>query len=208
MTTTTRHDNRLFASLYDRCSRTTTFQHEIDPWRTKLSEQAHGVVLEIGAGGGQNFAFYGPTVTQRVVATEPNAFMRQRAQSAVHAARVPIEIVATTAEKLPFADASFDTALATLVFCSVDDPALALSEIRRVLKPSGTLLLFEHVLSRQRFWAVAQRLVTPLQRRIAGNCHLDRDTISAVRAAGFTTTSEEWSGAGIHPQVAIVAQRD
>jgi len=202
-----RHDNRFFASFYDRCSRSRLFKREIDPWRIKLAAQARGVVLEVGAGGGQNFAFYQPAITERVVATEPNVYMRQKAQLALHQAKVPVEIVAAPAEALPFADATFDTVLATFVFCSVDDPAKAFSEIARVLKPNGTLLLFEHVRSQKSVWAGIQTVFTPVQRTIAGNCHLNRNTLKSVQAAGFTITSVEESGAGIHPQVAIVAHK-
>lgn len=207
MATARQHDNRLFAAMYDRCARSAYFQHDIDPWRARLAEQARGTVLEIGAGGGQNFTFYDPAVTERVVATEPNAFMRRRALTAIASARVPIELIAAPAEALPFADASFDTALATLVFCSVDDPARALGEIARVLKPGGALLLFDHVRSPRRGWATVQAIMTPFQRRLAANCHLDRDTAAAVRAAGFAITAEEWSGGGIQPFVALVAKR-
>ena len=207
MTTDTQHDDRLFAAIYSRCSRSGAFRKQMDPWRRELAQAARGVVLEIGAGGGQNFGFYDPTVTTRVEAVEPNAHMLRRAQAAAQAARVPITLTQAPAEHLPFADATFDTALATLVFCSVDDPRQALGEMQRVLKPGGSLLLFEHVRSRSRGWARLQDWLTPIQKRFAGNCHLNRDTPALVRTLGFDVQDEVWDGGAVHPLVAIIAKR-
>ncbi len=179
----------------------------MDPFRQELARAARGVVLEVGAGGGQNFGFYDPAVTERVEAVEPNAHMLRRAREAAKTARVPITLTQAPAEHLPFADATFDAALATLVFCSVDDPQQALREMRRVLKPGGTLLLFEHVRSPSRGWARLQDWLTPLQKRLAGNCHLNRDTPGLVRALGFVVQDEVWSGGAVHPLVAIIAKR-
>ncbi len=203
----TRHDDRFFAACYSRIARSRAFRRQMDPFRRALTQAARGVVLEVGAGGGQNFAFYDPAITTRVAAVEPNAHMLRRAEVAAQAARVPIQLTQAPAEDLPFADASFDAALATFVFCSVDDPARALGELRRVLKPGGTLLLFEHVRSRAPRWARVQDWLTPLQRRVAGNCHLNRATGDLVRAQGFTLTDEVWSGGGVHPLLAIIATR-
>jgi ubiquinone/menaquinone biosynthesis C-methylase UbiE len=203
----TSHDDRLFAAFYDRVSRTNSFRHDIDPWREQLAREARGVVLEIGAGGGQNFLFYQPGITERVEAVEPNRHMLRRAESAAQEASIPIHLTQSPAEHLPFANAAFDAVLATMVFCSVDDPAQAFSEIARVLKPGGALLLFEHVRSPRKFLARMQDWLTPLQRRIAGNCHLNRDTAGTARAAGFDIEQEEWGGGGLHPMVLLVARR-
>ena len=200
-------DNAWFARIYTRASRTQGFRAMNDPFRAQLAQLAHGEVLEVGAGGGQNFAFYDPAITTRVEAIEPNAHMLRVAQVAAPAARVPIHLQAAPAEDLPFADATFDCALATLVFCSVRDPARSLTEIRRVLRPGGTLLLLEHVRNTHNgLMAGVQTALTPAQRRLAGNCHLNRDTPAAVRAAGFAITTEEWHGGGIHPLVVLVGQ--
>lgn len=204
---TPRHDYRSFAACYDRMSRSRSFRKMTDPARQQLTQLARGVVLEVGAGGGQNFGFYEPAITERVEAIEPNAHMLRRAEVAAQSARVPIHLTAAPAEALPFADASFDAALATLVFCSVDDPARALREMRRVLKPGGALLLFEHVRSRSKGWARLQDWATPLQKRMAGNCHLNRDTGGLVRDLGFNVQSEEWSGGTLHPMIVLIAQK-
>jgi ubiquinone/menaquinone biosynthesis C-methylase UbiE len=89
------------------------------------------------------------------------------------------------AEELPFADASFDAVVSTLTFCSIGEPARALSEVHRVLKPGGTFRLVEHVRTRNRLIAGMQDALTPLWKQIAGNCHLNRDTLGAVEHAGF-----------------------
>ncbi len=203
----TSHDNRLFAAVYDRSSRSSYFRHDIDPRRERLAREARGVVLEIGAGGGQNFAYYRPDITERVEAIEPNRYMLSRAESVAKEAHVPIHLIQAPAERLPFGDATFDSVLATLVFCSVDDPARAFGEIARVLKPGGALLLFEHVRNSRRAWARVQGWLTPFQKRFAGNCHLNRDTPGFMRAAGFSIEQEEWSGGGIHPMVLLIARR-
>jgi ubiquinone/menaquinone biosynthesis C-methylase UbiE len=206
-TATKSHDDRFFAACYSRISQSRAFQRQFDPFRRELTQAARGVVLEVGAGGGQNFGFYDPNITTRVEAVEPNAYMLARAQEAAAKARVSIHLTSAPAEQLPFADATFDTALATLVFCSVDDPVRGIQEMRRVLKPGGVLLLFEHVRSRSRGWARVQDWLTPLQTRFAGNCHLNRPTSEIVRAQGFAMQNEIWSGGAVHPIVVIIATK-
>lgn len=201
------HDDRFFAACYSRISQSRAFRRQFDPFRRELTQAAQGVVLEVGAGGGQNFSFYDPAITTRVEAVEPNAYMLARARQAAAEARVPIHLTAAPAEQLPFADATFDVALATFVFCSVDDPAIGLDEMHRVLKPGGTLLLFEHVRSPSRGWARLQDWLTPLQKRFAGNCHLNRPTYDTVRSQGFRVQNEIWSGGAVHPLVIIIATK-
>lgn len=201
------HNHRFFAACYEWCSRTRGFRAMMDPSRQRLAHLARGVVLEVGAGGGQNFGFYDPAITERVEAVEPNSHMLRRATIAAQSARVPIHLTPSPAEHLPFADGTFDAVLVTFVFCSVDDPLQGLREMQRVLKPGGVLLLFEHVRSRTRGWARLQDALTPLQKRVAGNCHLNRNTNDIVHSLGFTIDTEEWSGGTIHPTVLLVAHR-
>jgi ubiquinone/menaquinone biosynthesis C-methylase UbiE len=96
------------------------------------------------------------------------------------------------AEALPFADESFDAVVGTLTFCSIGDPARALNEVRRVLKAGGALRLVEHVRMQNRFIAAMQDVLTPMWCRIAGNCHLNRDTLMAVEQAGFRVRRVHW----------------
>ena len=157
---------------------------ENDPHRTEALAQARGRVIEVGAGNGENFRLYPAAVTE-VVAVEPEPYLRAKAVEAAAGAPVPVRVVEGVAEALPAADGEFDTAVASLVLCSVPDQAAALGELRRVLKPDGRLLFYEHVLSQETGRARRQRRLTPVWRRFTGGCHLDRDTASAIAAAGF-----------------------
>jgi len=96
-----------------------------------------------------------------------------------------VSLVSGTGEALPFDAESFDTAVVALVLCSVAQPIRVLSEIRRVLKPRGTLRFYEHVVAERPFLAAAQHLVDPAWNRLAGGCHLDRDTIGLLSESGF-----------------------
>jgi ubiquinone/menaquinone biosynthesis C-methylase UbiE len=157
----------------------------MNPLREEVVGQAHGLVLEIGAGNGLNFAFYSPDTVGRVEATEPSSAMLSYARERAATARVPVNLTQVPVESLPFANESFDSAVVTLVFCSVDDPLRGLGEVRRVLKPGGTLLMVEHVRARGFVVATIQNIATPITRLMAGNCHWNRDTERTVKQAGF-----------------------
>jgi SAM-dependent methyltransferase len=151
--------------------------------RRRLVERAAGEVLEIGAGTGRNLPLY-RTATQ-VVALEPGPGMRARAIQAARAAQVAVEVVDGRAEELPFPDASFDTVVASLVLCTVPDPAQALAEARRVLRPGGRLRFYQHVRAddpRLARWQA--RLERPWGWPTLG-CHPNRDVLAAITAAGF-----------------------
>lgn len=156
--------------------------------RHRLLAGLEGDVVEIGAGTGASLPHY--ERARRVVAVEPDPSMAKRLPAKVAEARVPVEVRAGTAEALPFDDASLDAAVSTFVLCSVTDPAAAVAEMRRVLKPGGTLVLLEHVRGDGRVARWQERL-TPLHRKLAGNCHLNRDTLATVAAAGFDTGGVE-----------------
>jgi ubiquinone/menaquinone biosynthesis C-methylase UbiE len=157
----------------------------IGEMRRTLLADLEGDVLEIGSGTGASLPYY--ERARRVVAVEPDPGMARRLPAKLADAKVPVEIVNARAEQLPFPDKSFDAAVAAFVLCSVDDQAAVLSELRRVLKPRGNLVLLEHVLGEGRTARWQERL-TPLHTKLAGNCHLNRDTRAAVAAAGFDTT--------------------
>jgi ubiquinone/menaquinone biosynthesis C-methylase UbiE len=142
-------------------------------------------VIEIGAGTGSNFAHYPATVSV-IVAVEPEPFLRKQARAQAARAQVPIEVVDGVAERLPTDDGSFDAAVACLVLCTVSDQARALAEIRRVLRPSGELRFYEHVLSDRPALALSQRTVDrTFWPHLFGGCHTARDTPSAITDAGF-----------------------
>jgi ubiquinone/menaquinone biosynthesis C-methylase UbiE len=111
--------------------------------------------------------------------------MLRRAEAAVSRSRLDVELVPAAAERLPFPDQSFDTVVATLVFCSVEDQAAALSEVRRVLKPGGTFRFMEHVRAETPFKAWLQDVSTPVWKCFGAGCRPNRDTIGAIRRAGF-----------------------
>jgi SAM-dependent methyltransferase len=151
--------------------------------RRRLVGQATGAVLEIGAGTGRNLPRY--RTATRVVALEPGPGMRARANQAALAAQVAVEIVDGTADTSPFPDAAFDTVVASLVLCTVPDPAGALAEARRVLRPGGALRFYQHVRADDpRLARWQDRLERPWG-WLAGGCHPNRDVVAAIAAAGF-----------------------
>ena len=167
--------------LYDLAGRRVE-KGELGERRHELLAELEGEILEVGAGTGLNLPHY--ERASRVVAVEPDASMARQLRKRAPQASVPVEIVSGSAESLPFRDASFGTVVVTFVLCSVDDPAVALGEVRRVLQPGGRLVLLEHVRGEGRLGRWQDRF-TPLHRRAAGNCHLNRETKEAVAEAGF-----------------------
>ena len=152
--------------------------------RRRLVAHAAGRVLDLGAGTGANFAHYGSGVGS-VVAVDPELGMLAFAREKTGAASVPVSLVAASAEALPFPDASFDTVVATLVFCTIPDPGRALGEVERVLAPEGRLLMLEHVRASSPVLGLLMDAATPLQRVVAAGCHLNRATHGLVARAGF-----------------------
>ncbi|GAA2738918.1 class I SAM-dependent methyltransferase [Actinocorallia aurantiaca] len=173
----------LFARYYARFSH--SLERGIARHRRAMLADLSGTVVEIGAGNGLNFAHYPPTVT-RVIAVEPEAFLRGIAERAAAAAPVPVTVVDGLAERLPVGDGECDAAVASLVLCTVPDVPAALAEITRVLKPGGSLRFLEHVRSPNPTRARAQRLLdATIWPRLGGGCHCGRDTAAAIRTAGF-----------------------
>lgn len=150
--------------------------------RKQLLENASGKVLEIGSGTGVNFPLYQDVV---VTAIEPSPFMVSRSLKRKEQSRVPIEVVQVGAEELPFADNTFDTVVATLVFCTIPNVDAALEEMRRVCKPNGRILMFEHVKMDQPYLAKLQIALTPYWEKICDGCCLDRETHQLVLKKGF-----------------------
>lgn len=178
-----------------------------DALRSKTAGVAEGCVLEVGAGAGHNFAFYDPARVISVSAVEPDATMLTYARGRAATTPVPITLAQAPAEALPFADGGFDTVVATLVFCSVGDPQRGLSEILRVLKPGGRLLMAEHVRSHNRALAGVQTAMVPLTVAFSGNCHWNRDTAAEVRQAGFAEMWVERKAGGLHPIILVEARK-
>ena len=179
--------HRWFAAFYALQSRMA--ERRIAPWRRELLAGRRGDVVEIGAGTGANFAHYPPEA--RVVALEPDPHMLQRARSALDALGVSnIELRQGPAEQLPFADASFDAAISTLVLCTVRDLPRSLAEIRRVLRPGGELRYLEHIRG-DGMLGRTQDLIKPVWKWCSAGCEPNRRTEQALRDAGFTIASIE-----------------
>jgi len=193
----------LMAKLYDRMMAGTE-QACLQAWRQELLADVSGDVLEIGAGTGANLEFYGADV-RRLLLTEPDPHMSAlllRKLAARAGSSSTAEVQTASSEQLPFADASFDTVVGTLVLCSVADPARAIAEIHRVLRPGGRLLFIEHVAADDNPGRLRwQHRLEPLWKRIAGGCHLTRDTGAALRAAGFVIEGEQRSSMRKAPPV-------
>jgi ubiquinone/menaquinone biosynthesis C-methylase UbiE len=174
---------RIFAAAYDRLMAGTE-EAGLADMRDDLLSRAHGEVLEIGAGTGVNLEHYG-TGPQRLVLTEPEEPMVRRLRRHAETKGSKAEVVQAPAEALPFADDSFDTAVATLALCTVDDPHRAIGELRRVLRPGGELLFLEHVRSDDPKLARWQDRLLPYWRRFGHGCNCNRPTADSIRRAGF-----------------------
>lgn len=161
--------------------------------RRRLLEGLSGCVVEVGAGQGLNFACYPQTVTQ-VIAVEPDDTLRAHAESAAADAPVPAGVIRGHAERLPVPDGSCDAAVACLVLCSVRDQRAALREVARVLRPGGQLRFYEHVRSGSRGLARLEDAIAPAWSRMVGGCHPNRDTRTAITAAGFVLDTCERFG--------------
>lgn len=145
---------------------------------------ASGKVLEIGFGSGLNLPHYPATVKQ-LTAVEVNPGMEKLARKKMVGAAFPVEFLLVNGEQLPFPDQSFDTVVSTWTLCSIDRVGQALGEIRRVLKPEGKFIFVEHGLSpdtKTRRW---QHRLNGIQKKMAGNCHLDRPIRTLIEAQGF-----------------------
>jgi ubiquinone/menaquinone biosynthesis C-methylase UbiE len=158
--------------------------------RAALVTRARGNVLEIGGGTGANLPFYGKDIEELVI-TEPEQPMAHRLERKLDGCSLPIRVVGARAEDLPFEEGSFDFVVSTLVLCTVDDQARALSEIHRVLKPSGQLVFLEHVRSDDPRLSRWQDRLHGVQLRVGHGCHCNRRTLENIERAGFSIAELE-----------------
>ncbi len=157
----------------------------IEPLRRRVCAGLAGEVVEIGFGSGLNVPFY-PAGVSRVAAIEPSDVGWKLAARRLAAATVPVQRSGLDGQLLPFADGTYDAALSTWTLCTIPDVAAALREVRRVLKPGGTLHFLEHGLAPDEAVQRWQRRLDPLQQRIAGGCHFTRPIVELLTNAGFT----------------------
>lgn len=175
---------RGFAAIYDRGLRATEEAGLREMRRATLAE-AEGRTIDLGAGTGANLGFYPAGVTELFLA-EPDPHMLKQLRPKVAEHGSDAVVVEASAESLPFEDSSFDTAVFTLVLCTVPDPAAALAEAARVLRPAGKLLFVEHVRGEDQALARWQDRLERPWRFLADGCHCNRDTVATIERSPFS----------------------
>lgn len=158
-----------------------------EPLRQRVCEGLGGEVLEIGFGSGLNVPFYPPDVAH-VSAVEPAGLGWDLAGKRVAESPIPIERSGLDGQALPFADDSYDAAVSTWTLCTIPDADVALRELRRVLKPGGTLHFVEHGLAPDESVRRWQHRLEPMQKKAFGGCHLTRQIVDLLTGAGFLIT--------------------
>lgn len=176
---------RGFAAIYDRAFAATE-DAGLRRMRAELLSAARGRVVELGAGTGANLDLY-PDAVEELVLTEPDPHMgkqlRAKAAAVATGAAPAPTVLEAPAQRLPLDDSSCDTAVATLVLCTIPDPAAALAEVARVLKPGGRLLFLEHVRAEDPGRALWQDRLEKPWRFLGDGCHCNRDTVATIAAS-------------------------
>ncbi|WP_230531551.1 class I SAM-dependent methyltransferase [Microvirga roseola] len=153
--------------------------------RGKVVPRARGTVLEIGIGPGLNLPYYDSSHVERVIGVDPSEDFVRLGKDNLASSAVPVTLIQAPAERIPLDDASADTAVITYTLCSVHDPAQALREVRRVLRPGGSVLFLEHGLSGDAAVARWQKRLNPIWRPLAVGCNLTRPVAKLLESAGF-----------------------
>ena len=181
-------------------------------YRREMLAGLSGRVLEVGPGNGLNFPHY-PASVQEVVAVEPEPYLRSRAVEAAATAPVPIRVADGTADELPAEDGSVDAVVVSGLLCSVADPAAALTEFHRVLRPGGQLRFYEHVRSRDFLFAGFQQAADLVWPRLMGGCHVQRQTRAAIervftveKIRGFRFPPDAWAWP-VAPRILGIARK-
>jgi ubiquinone/menaquinone biosynthesis C-methylase UbiE len=159
-------------------------QKNFAPFRERVVGAARGRVLEIGIGSGLNLASY-HSGAQEVYGIDPSTVLLAKAGDRLKSARIPVKLVEGSAEKLPFDDRFFDTVVMTFTLCSIPDAALAVREMRRVLRHEGELRFVEHGQAADPSVVRWQDWLTPAWKRLGGGCHLNRKIDDLIKAGGF-----------------------
>ena len=177
---------RIHAWLLAHCN--ARYERMVADRKRALFADLRGDILEIGPGSGPNMAFY--PAGNRWIGIEPNPYMYPYLRKAAERLGLTIDIRCGTAEQIAAEDSSVDAVVSTLFHCSVGDPAVALREVVRVLKPGGRFVFLEHVAAQRGTWLRRmQRLIRPFWKVLADGCHLDRETWTVIEQAGFERVS-------------------
>lgn len=159
-------------------------QKVLGPYRSRAVAGAFGRVLEVGIGSGRNLAFY-PREATEIIGVDPSAELLRMAEREARRTQRHVQLIERSAEEIPLDDQAADTAVVSWSLCTVPDPIAALREVRRILKPSGQLFFVEHGWSPEPKVQAWQNRLTPIWRRCAGGCHLNRKVDRIIREAGF-----------------------
>ena len=154
----------------------------VDLQRAKVVPLAQGQVLELGIGTGLNVKHYDAKRVSKVIGVDPSEESWQLAQPAVQQSDVPVEYLQSSAEEIPLATDSVDTAVITYTLCTIPDPSRALAEVVRVLRPGGRVLVAEHALAPDASVAKWQNRVNGFWGKMAGGCHINRDICRLIEA--------------------------
>lgn len=166
----------------------------IRAWRQRCLVGAHGVIVEPGFGSGLNLPVLPPEVT-KVYAIDPATLGQHLAAERIAASGVDVDFIGLDGQHIPLDDNTCDAGLLTYTLCTIPDPALALSELRRIIKPGGRLHFVEHGEAPDEGVRRWQRRVAPIQRRVAAGCNLNRPIVELISTAGFEV---EWTEARYH----------
>lgn len=187
------YDNKVLPVLIDKVCALEIVSEQ----RALVAPKAHGIVLEVGVGSGLNAEFYNPQTVKQVIGVDPH--LHPLAGERFASAGIDFISEPLSAETLPLEDNSVDSVVMTFTLCSIPDPIQALTEMRRVLKPTGTLYYAEHGLAPQPKWVgKMQQLITPAWKPIAGGCHLDRDIEQLIAQAGFAVAGQQGFTQGVN----------
>ena len=183
----------VYSHLYDPFM---ALQERLGLWKLRLKTvgQAEGEVLEVGVGSGLNFPHYKKAA--KVIGIDPDTVLLGKARRRAGEVSFPVHLEEGNAEELPFPDESFDTVVATLVYCTVPDALRGLRELRRVVRPGGTIRLLEHVRSPNPGMAKVQDFIAPVWVWAFSGCHPNRDTVRLIKEAGIVITNERRYSSG------------
>lgn len=164
---------------------------EVELQRRKIVPMAQGRVLEVGMGPALNLPFYDRNKVEMIWGLEPSEGMRRKAAERIQQCDLEVRWLGLPGEEIPLDDNTADTIVLTNTLCSIPDRERALAQMRRVLRPGGSLLFSEHGEAPDQSVRTWQRRIDPMWTRVAGGCHIDRQIPTLIESAGFTIDTLE-----------------